>query len=96
MQEQFGLIASFMPLVIVLILMYFMIFRPQQKQQKRLSEMRSNLKVGDRVVTIGGVQGKVTKVGDTNITIETGNGTRIDFVKTAIASSNSNEVSDAE
>lgn len=82
--EQLGLIGGFLPLIIVLVLMYFMMIRPQQKQQKKLSEMRSGLKVGDHVVTIGGIKGKITKVGEDFVTIRSGNGAQLDLVKTAI------------
>ncbi len=51
---------------------YFLIIRPQQKRDKQVKEMRSNLKVGDQVVTIGGVYGKITKVKEDVLTIEVG------------------------
>jgi preprotein translocase subunit YajC len=51
---------------------YFLIIRPQQKRDKQVKEMRSNLKVGDQVVTIGGVYGKITKLKEDVLTIEVG------------------------
>ena len=79
-----GPIGGFLPLIIVLVLMYFMMIRPQQKQQKQLSEMRSALTIGDSIVTIGGIKGTITKVGDDFITIKSGNGAQFDLLKTAI------------
>ena len=82
--EQLGLIGGFLPLIIVLVLMYFMMIRPQQKQQKKLAEMRSSLVIGDRIVTIGGIKGSVVKISDDSITIESGNGAKLYIVKTAV------------
>lgn len=82
--EQLGLIGGFLPLIIVLVLMYFMMIRPQQKQQKKLAEMRSSLVIGDRIVTIGGIKGSVVKISDDSIIIESGNGAKLDIVKTAV------------
>ncbi|ABR48497.1 preprotein translocase, YajC subunit [Alkaliphilus metalliredigens QYMF] len=51
---------------------YFLIIRPQQKKEKKVKEMRNSLQVGDDVVTIGGIYGKVTKIKEDMITIEVG------------------------
>ncbi|MFT9494033.1 preprotein translocase subunit YajC [Anaerosolibacter sp.] len=51
---------------------YFLIIRPQQKRDKQVKEMRSNLKVGDQIVTIGGIHGKITKIKEDVLTIEVG------------------------
>ncbi len=82
--EQLGLIGGFLPLIIVLVLMYFMMIRPQQKQQKKLANMRSALSVGDEIVTIGGIKGKVVMVSEDTVTVKSGNGAQLDFVKTAV------------
>lgn len=59
-------------LVAVVALMYFMIFLPQKKQKKKDQEMRSSLEIGDEIVTIGGIIGKVVTIRENDIIIETG------------------------
>ena len=64
------LIISFLPMILIFVLFYFMMIRPQRKQQKAQQAMRNALKVGDKVVTIGGICGKVAKIKDDFIWIE--------------------------
>lgn len=72
-------------LVVMIGAMYFLMIRPQQKRDKEVREMRSNLKVEDNIITIGGIKGKVLKIGDDYVIIETSNAkTRMEFVKSAI------------
>lgn len=61
-----------LPFVLLIGVFYFMLLRPQQKQQKKIKEMLDNLKVGDRVKTIGGIYGRIVKIKDDIITIEVG------------------------
>lgn len=56
----------------VFVVFYFLIIRPQQKKDKKIREMRNNLKVGDEVITIGGIHGKIIKIKDDVITVEVG------------------------
>ena len=58
------LIMQIGPLVLLILLMYFMLIRPQKKKEKEVNAMRSALKVGDSIVTIGGICGKIVKVKD--------------------------------
>lgn len=76
--------AALMPLMIVAVF-YFIMIRPQQKEQRRLQEFRDALKVGDRVITAGGIHGRVTEVGDTWIKLEVTQKTQIKFEKSQIA-----------
>ncbi|PWN00230.1 MAG: preprotein translocase subunit YajC [Massilioclostridium sp.] len=65
----------FMPiilLVLMFVVMYFLIIRPQKKKDKQAAEMRNSLQVGDEVVTIGGIIGRVVVLKDDYIVIETG------------------------
>lgn len=74
-------------LVFFIGLIYFMMIRPQRKKDKEDKAMREALKVGDKVMTIGGVIGKVTKITNKTVVIATGEGrVKIEFVKTAIGS----------
>lgn len=67
-----AMITSFMPFILIILFMYFMLIRPQKKKEKALREKISQMKVGDKVVTIGGIVGKVSKIKDEFVTIETG------------------------
>ena len=60
-------------LVFVIALMYFMLIRPQKKREKEQKAMIDALKVGDKIVTIGGIMGKIAKIKDDFVIIETGN-----------------------
>ncbi len=76
---------QFGPIVLVLVLMYFLMIRPQQKKQKEEQKMRNNLRVGDELTTIGGIKGRVVSIKDDTIMLETGNDrTKIQFEKWAI------------
>ncbi|MDY3928343.1 MAG: preprotein translocase subunit YajC [Clostridia bacterium] len=65
-----GLLISFLPMILIFVLLYWMMIRPQKKQQKQQQAMRAALKVGDKVVTIGGICGKVAKIKDDFVYIE--------------------------
>ena len=76
-------------LVAFIALIYFMMIRPQKKKEKEDAEMRAALKVGDEILTIGGVVGKVTKITEKTVVISTGAANnKIEFIKSAIASVN--------
>ena len=68
-----ALSTSVLPLAIIIVLFYVMLIRPQRKKEKETKAMINALKVGDKVVTIGGICGKVSKIKDNFIFIETGN-----------------------
>jgi len=71
--------------IALLVIFYFLLIRPQQKKDKKIREMRSNLVVGDHIITIGGIVGKVTKIKEDDITIEVGSDkTKFDVKKWAI------------
>lgn len=66
-------IVTFLPMILIIVLLYFMMIRPQRKREKETRAMINALKVGDKVVTIGGICGKVIKIKDEFVVIETGN-----------------------
>jgi preprotein translocase subunit YajC len=73
-----NLLVSILPFVLIFVIMYFLILRPQQKRVKEHQELVRNLRRGDTVVTSGGVVGKVTKVvDDEQIEVEIADGVRI-------------------
>ena len=75
---------SFLPLVVIFVLFFFMIIRPQMKQAKEQRAMIAALQKGDEVVTAGGIVGKVTKVAESFVTIEIAAGTEIIVQKQAV------------
>jgi preprotein translocase subunit YajC len=65
---------TFLPLILIFVVFYFLLIRPQQKRQKEHRGMVETLQSGDEVVTAGGVLGKVTAVGDQFLSVEVANG----------------------
>ena len=79
-------IAQFIPLILIFAIMYFLLIRPQQKKMKEHQNMVEALRRGDRVVTQGGIVGKVTKVKEGNeIEVEIAEGVKVNVIKTTIA-----------
>lgn len=74
LQAEGGGIGQFLPLILIAVVFYFFMIRPQMKRSKEAKQFRENLTVGDKVVTAGGIHGKVLEINDTNvlISIETG------------------------
>ena len=79
-----GMIA---PLLIIVVLFYFMILRPQKREQQKQVQMRESVKKGDRVVSIGGIHGVVTGVDTTNntVSVQVDKNVKIDFSRNAIS-----------
>ncbi|MGI6108979.1 MAG: preprotein translocase subunit YajC [Eubacteriaceae bacterium] len=61
---------SFLPLLLIVVFFYFFVIRPQNKQQKEIKDMRSTMKVGDEVLTIGGFYGVIYAIDDQNVVLE--------------------------
>ncbi len=61
-----------LPLIFLLGIMYFLLIRPQKKREKEINTMRSNLQVGDEIITIGGICGKIVKTKDDSLVIQVG------------------------
>ena len=72
-----GNLSSFLPFILMFVVMYFLMIRPQQKRAKEQRAMMEALAKGDEVVTAGGILGKISKVGDTYVTLEVATGTDI-------------------
>ena len=84
-----ALVSSILPFALVLILMYFMIIRPQKKKEKKTEEMRSSIEIGDTVTTIGGIVGLVVAIKEDTIVLETGTDrSKIRFKRWAISEVN--------
>ena len=81
-----NMLVSLLPFILIFVIMYFLILRPQQKRVKQHQEMVKNVRRGDTVVTSGGLVGKVTKViDDEQIEIEIGEGMRIRQMRQMLA-----------
>jgi len=83
--EAGGSLFSLLPLVVIFILFYFLLIRPQQKRAKQHKEMVAALKKGEEIVTNGGLLGKVTDVEDNFVTIEISSGLNVRIQRQAIA-----------
>ena len=85
-EQQQGGIMSFLPLILLFVVMWLFFIRPQSKERKKMEEMRKTLKKGDRVMTSAGILGTVTNIDETGttVTVRTGSTTFIDFDKQAI------------
>ncbi|QOY94297.1 preprotein translocase subunit YajC [Massilia sp. UMI-21] len=79
-----GSLTTFLPLILMFVVMYFLLIRPQQKRQRELKTMMDALTKGDEVATAGGILGRVVKVADTYVTIEIAAGTEIVVQKNAV------------
>jgi preprotein translocase subunit YajC len=79
-----GALIQFAPIVVIFVIMYLLILRPQQQKQRALREMVSNLRRGDTVVTGGGLIGKIAKVDDTEVQVELAEGVRVKVVRSSI------------
>ena len=76
----------FLPLILMMVLMYFMLIRPENKRKKEAEQMRASMKNGDSVTTIGGITGIVVDVKEDKFVLETGaDRVRIEFAKFALS-----------
>ena len=65
-----GGFASFIPLILMFVIFYFLLIRPQQKKTKEHRQMIDNLKTGDRIITSGGLHGRITGISESALTVE--------------------------
>jgi preprotein translocase subunit YajC len=76
-----GGFSAFIPLILMFVIFYFLLIRPQQKKTKEHREMISNLRKGDRVITAGGIYGRITGIDDTTVTLEIADKVRIKLAR---------------
>jgi preprotein translocase subunit YajC len=88
-------IAAILPFVLIFVLFYFLILRPQQKQQRMKQEMLKNLKRGDMVITAGGIYGRVLNIAEDVLTVEISKGVSV-RVSRASVSGLENPIKDEE
>ena len=79
-------LSMILPLILLVGVMYFLLIRPQKKREKQVTAMRNAVKVGDEVVTIGGIRGKIVKTRDEILTIQVGSDkTKFEVMRWAIS-----------
>ena len=79
--------SSILMMVAIFAIFYFLMIRPQQKRQKEIRKSREAMKVGDKVVTSGGIYGKIKEINDTNFLIDIAEGVRIKVDKNSVFAS---------
>ena len=78
-------LASFVPIILIFVIMYFLLFRPQMKRQKEQARLVSALKTGDHVVTGSGIHGLISNVKDRTVILKIADNVKIEIEKSAIA-----------
>ena len=72
------------PIVVMIAIFYFLLYRPQKKQQNRRRAMLDNLKKGDQGITIGGIYGTIVELGDTSLKLKIADGVVIEVVRSSV------------
>ena len=80
-----GGLTLFMPMILVFVIFYFLLIRPQAKQQKRHQAMLQDLKRGDEVITAAGIHGKIASVSDATVDVEIAPNVRVTLEKKQVA-----------
>jgi len=83
---------SFLPLILIVVVFYFFFIRPQMKKSKDQKKFRESIEKGQKVVTIGGIHGKIVELQETTATLEIEGGIRFRIEKSAIASNTSETI----
>lgn len=80
-----GGMGSWLPLVLIVVIFYVFMILPQMRKNKQQQKFRQELEKGDRIINIGGIHGKITKMDDTTITVEVEGGTEIKLERSSIS-----------
>jgi len=80
-----GGLGAFLPLILIVVVFYFFFIRPQMRKQKEAKLFRENIKKGDKVITIGGIHGKIVEVSERTFVIEVEGQNRLKIEKNAVA-----------
>lgn len=83
---------SFLPLIAIIVVFYFFFIRPQMKKSKDQKKFREALKKGDKIITIGGIHGKIVEVQDTTFTIEVEGQMKLRIEKSAVAMDGTSQI----
>lgn len=85
-----AILTTFMPLILIFLIFYFLLIRPQAKKAKEHKEMLDKLKKGDKVVTQGGIYGLIDSIDTNTVTLKVAENTKMKFSRSAIASLRNN------
>ncbi|MCX6278840.1 MAG: preprotein translocase subunit YajC [Bacteroidetes bacterium] len=83
---------SFLPLLLIIVVFYFFFIRPQMKKSKDQKKFKEGLAKGQKIITIGGIHGRIVEIQDTTVTIEVENSVRLRMEKSAIAMDNTQTI----
>ena len=89
--EMMAQLSSWGPIIILVLFFYFLLYRPQKQAQKKRDAMLAALKVGDEIITLGGMHGKITALDDKNVTLRVAEDVNIVFERSAISAVNTSE-----
>ncbi len=84
--QQTGMLEALFPFIILFVVFYFLLIRPQQKRAKAHKVMAEGLQKGEEIITNGGLLGKITSVDETYVKVELGEGVEVTMQRTAVAS----------
>ncbi|MCD8509228.1 MAG: preprotein translocase subunit YajC [Bacillus sp. (in: Bacteria)] len=79
-----GLAGALLPLLLMFAIFYFLLIRPQQKRQKKIQEMHTSLQKGDKIVTIGGLHGKIDAIDEDRIVVDVNGSQKLTFDRQAV------------
>lgn len=91
LQGGLGALSGLVPMVLIIAVFYVLLIRPQQKRQRQLQDTIATLKIGDKVVTTGGVIGTITKVDDSSFLIRSADKSILEIARSAVAAVNEEE-----
>ncbi len=94
--ETTGLIVSYGPIVFMVVLFYFLLYKPQKKEQKRRIGMLETLKKGNRVLTLGGIYGEITAIHENVIKLKIADNVEIQVARASISANVSQDEADAK
>ncbi|RPF55518.1 preprotein translocase subunit YajC [Aquisalibacillus elongatus] len=78
------ILSSLVPIILFILLFWLILIRPQQKRQKQVKEMQTNLQKGDRIITIGGLHGTVHALDEGSLVLEVEDGTKLTYDRSAV------------
>jgi preprotein translocase subunit YajC len=83
-QGQASGLVQFVPFALILAIFYFLILMPMKRRQKKIQEFQESLKVGDKIVTTGGIYGQITRISDKSIQLQVADKVRIEIARAAV------------
>jgi preprotein translocase subunit YajC len=85
-------LTTFLPFLLIIVVIYFFMIRPQSKKAKQAKLFKEDLKKGDKIVTIGGIIGKIIEVRENEFLIEVGDGVKLNIMKDAVSMESTNYI----